>query len=128
MLESTSLLHWKLADYIPVEDPVFLHEGKIAETNLDGELKMVMRTAHSITERPLKSGLAYSSISRDDGRTWSIAQPEPQLPNFRAKSFYGKDSLGRHIYVYSDSMERRALRYKLQSSDGKWSDAKLFYW
>jgi hypothetical protein len=57
-----------------------------------------------------------------------VAQPEPELPNFSSKSFYGKDPLGRHIYVYSDSMERRALRYKLQSSEGEWSGANLFYW
>lgn len=128
VLESTNLLHWKLADYVPVEDPVFLHEGKIAETSKTGQLKMVMRTAHSITEKPLESGLAYSSISDDGGRTWSVAQPEPALPNFRSKAFFGKDGRGSHIYVYSDSVERRALRYKTRDAGGEWSDAKLFYW
>ncbi len=46
------------------------------------------------------SGLvaAYSSVSTDSGRTWSVAQPEPDLYNSVAKGFYGKDSLGRHIY------------------------------
>jgi hypothetical protein len=128
VLESTSLLRWELADYIPVEDPVFLHEGKIAETNQPGELKMVMRTARMDNERPLDPALAYSSVSHDGGRSWSVAQPEPELPNFRSKCFYGKDMFDRHIYVYSDSVERRALRYKLKPKGGDWSDAKLFYW
>ena len=127
ILESASLLKWKLNDYIAVEDPVFLHEGKIAPTKGD-ELKIVMRTASMDTEQPLNPALAYSSVSRDGGRTWSVAQPEPNLPNFRAKSYYGKDSLSRHIYVYSDSVERRALRYKIKPENGVWSNAKLFYW
>lgn len=128
VLESTSLLRWELADYIPVEDPVFLHEGKIAETNQPGELKMVMRTARMDNEQPLDPGLAYSSVSQDGGRSWSIAKPEPELPNFRSKCFYGKDAFDSHIYVYSDSVERRALRYKSKYKGGDWSDAKLFYW
>lgn len=128
VLESTNLLHWKLADYVPFDDPVFLHEGKIAETEKQGELKIVMRTARMDNERHLESGLAYSSISKDGGQTWSVAQPEPELPNLRSKAFFGKDGNGDHIYVYSDLPERRALRYKTRKAGGEWSDARLFYW
>jgi hypothetical protein len=129
VLESKSLLHWKLAGYVPYaeNDPVFLHEGGIAPAGADGELKMVMRTADMIRERPLDPPVAYSSVSKDGGRTWSTAQPEPDLPNFRSKSFFGRDSAGRHICVYSNSVERRGLYYKVRSKGGAWSAQKEFY-
>ena len=129
VLESTSLLRWKLADYVPVpSDPeVFLHEGAISRGDRPDELKMVMRTADMETERPLVPPLAYSSISVDGGKTWSVGKPEPELPNYRAKSFYGKDSDGRHIYVYNDMAARRGLWYKLKMAGGEWSRARLFY-
>ena len=128
VLESTSLLHWKLSDYI--RDPsgeVFLHEGAIAEGRQKGELKMVMRTANMINERPLTTGLAHSSTSTDGGQTWSDAQPEPELPNFRAKSFFGKDGAGTHVYVYNDDAGRHALQYKVRPQGGQWSSARPFY-
>ena len=129
VLESKSLLHWKLAGYVPYaeNDPVFLHEGNIAATGTDGDLMMVMRTADMIRERPLDPPLAYSSVSKDAGRTWSTAQPEPDLPNFRAKSFFGRDSAGRQIYVYGNSVERRGLYYKIRFMDAEWSAQKEFY-
>lgn len=129
VLESTSLLHWKLADYVRYDDqdPVFLHEGKIAESANDGELKIVMRTATMDRERPLDPPLAYSATSTDGGRSWSVAQPEPELPNFRAKSYFGKDAHGTHVYVYSDSADRRGLSYKVRPAGGEWSAARLFY-
>lgn len=129
VLESTSLLHWKLAGYVPDpdDDPVFLHEGNIAPSNNDGELTIVMRTATMDRERPLDPPLAFSSTSADGGRTWSVAVPEPQLPNYRAKSFYGRDDSGRHIYVYNDDVARRGLWYKLRAAGGDWSEARLFY-
>ena len=129
VLESKSLLHWKLAGYVPyaAADPVFLHEGGIAPTDIDGELKMVMRTADMARERPLNPPVAYSSVSKDGGRTWSTARPEPDLPNFRSKSFFGKDSSGRTICVYSNSVERRGLYYKVSSKGGEWSGQKDFY-
>ena len=107
VLESTSLLHWTLAGYVPYadDDPVFLHEGGIAPTDNDGELKILMRTATMDRERPLDPPLAYSSISKDGGKTWSMAKPEPKLPNYRCKSFFGKDSNGQHICVYSKANE-----------------------
>ena len=114
-----SLLHWKFAAYVPYpdDDPVFLHEGKIAPVG-DGALQMVMRTATMDRERPLDPPLAYSTRSEDRGQTWSTAQPEPELPNYRAKSFFGRDSSGRHIYVYGDSALRRGLYYKTRAPGG----------
>ena len=78
-------------------------------------------------ERPLDNPVAYSSVSRDGGKTWSEAKPEANLPNYRAKSFFGKDQHSTYIYVYNDSAERRALKYKLRHRDGDWSVERLFY-
>src|SRR5690606_6221311 len=121
VLESTSLLHWKLAGYVeyPENAPVFLHEGGIAPTDNAGELKIVMRTATMDRERPLDPPLAYSSLSKDGGKTWSVAQPEPALPNHRSKSFFGKSTNGGHVYVYSNQVERRGLFYKLRPKGGE---------
>lgn len=128
VLESTSLVRWSMADYVdyPEETPIFLHEGKIAPSDEGDGIKIVMRTADMVRERPVDPPLAWSSISQDGGKSWSIAKPEPELPNYRAKSFFGKDSRGRHIYVYSDSFERHGLWYKTKTA-GEWSPAKLFY-
>jgi hypothetical protein len=129
ILESTSLLHWKLAGYVPYaeDDAVFLHEGGIATGDSRHELKIVMRTADMQRERPLDPPLAYSSVSQDGGRTWSTAKPEPELPNFRSKSFFAKSAKGVHVYVYSDSVERRGLFYKTRTDGQPWSDVRTFY-
>ena len=129
VLESPSLLHWKMAEYVdyPPDNPIFLHEGKIAPSDDSDGIKIVMRTADMQRERPLDPPVAWSSISRDGGKTWSIAKPEPELPNHRAKSFYGRNSHGRHIYVYNDNYEREGLWYKTKPQGGSWSAAKPFY-
>ncbi|MFP6677493.1 MAG: hypothetical protein VB878_20580 [Pirellulaceae bacterium] len=57
----------------------------------------------------------------------STAKAEPDLPNYRAKSFYGKNKSGQYIYVYSDQANRRGLFYKTRSLGGNWSDAHTFY-
>ena len=129
ILESKSLLHWKLGGYVPypADGPVFLHEGNIAPGGRADELKIVMRTADMQRERPLDPPLAYSAMSKDGGRTWSTARPEPALPNHRSKSFYGKGAKAKYIYVYSDQYERRGLFYKTRPAGGSWSEARTFY-
>lgn len=128
VLESRSLLRWKLAGAIPIDEqqPAWIHEGNIAEGDKPGELKMVTRTGAYNRGEP-RPGLAFSSVSRDGGRTWSTAKPEADLPNFQSKAFYGKDSLGRHVYVYSDNPDREGLYYKVKPAGGTWSEAKLFF-
>ena len=133
ILSSTSLLEWKLEAFIPqpVDHKVFLHEGNIAAGDAPGELKIVMRTAQyeedSLTTDPPR---AYSSISRDGGRTWSPAVPEPELHNAKSKGFFGRSSDGTHIYVYNDGPAQRdiapgfphggrtSLRYKTKPPGG----------
>ncbi len=129
VLESSSLLHWKLGGYIdyPEDNPIFLHEGKIAVSDEGEGLKIVMRTADMARERPLNPPVAWSSISRDGGKTWAEARPEPQLPNHRAKSFFGRDANGRHIYVYNNDPDRKALYYKTKPKGGDWSEQRVFY-
>lgn len=130
-LESENLLEWHLAGYVPQQQParVFLHEGAIAQGDAPGELKMVMRTAQLGKRLALDPPTAYSTVSRDGGHTWSTAVPEPQLYNTISKAFYGRDSTGRHVYVYSDgpAWDRRALKYKVESASAVWSEARVFY-
>jgi hypothetical protein len=132
VLSSTSLLEWKLEAHIPqpASGKVFLHEGNIAAGDTDGELKMVMRTANyekeSLTTDPPR---AYSSVSRDAGRTWSPAQPEPDLWNAKSKGYFGRSRTGEHIYVYNDgpASARMSLRYKVKPAGGAWSAERTFY-
>ena len=128
VLESRSLLRWKLAGRIPVssDQPAWIHEGNIAEGDEEGELKMVTRTGAHKAGVP-RPGVAYSSVSQDGGRTWTDAVPEPELPNFQSKAFYGKDSRGTHIYVYSDKPAREGLYYKTKAAGGAWSAARPFF-
>ena len=129
VLESNSLVHWKMADYVdyPDSNAVFLHEGKIAKSDQGTGLKIVMRTAGMARERPLDPPVAWSSISTDGGKRWSVAKPESDLPNYRAKSFYGVDTRGQYIYVYNDNANREGLWYKTKTNGEKWSQPKRFY-
>lgn len=142
ILSSTSLLEWKLEAFIPqpTNARVFLHEGNIGNGDRDGELKIVMRTANydetGLTTDPPR---AYSSVSKDGGHSWSVAQPEPDLHNAKAKGFFSHMRNGGHIYVYNDGPAQRnkapgfphggrtSLRYKIKPPGGEWSEEKTFY-
>ena len=131
VLESTNLLNWKIRSFIPRPDEVWVHEGNIAEGDHPGELKIVMRTAKYYERKEaLDSRLAYSSVSSDNGKTWSMAVAEPALHNAAAKGFFGKDAKGRHIYVYNDGArsERKGLYYVTREPGKEWSKPSLFYW
>jgi len=142
ILSSTSLLEWKLDAFIPqpTKTKVFLHEGNLAVGDQQGDLKIVMRTAHyddtSLTTNPPR---AYSSISQDEGKTWSIAVPEAELHNAKSKGFYCRMEGGQHLYVYNDGPAQRtvepgfphggrtSLRYKVQAANGQWGEEKTFF-
>jgi hypothetical protein len=132
VLSSTSLLEWRLAGQIPqpASGPIFLHEGNIAPGDAEGELKIVMRTAtYEKGGQALDPPRAYSSVSKDGGRTWSPAHQEPDLWNSVSKGFFGRAANGTHLYVYNDgpAWSRMALRYKLQPSGGAWSEERTFF-
>ena len=137
VLSSTSLLEWSLANYVPQPETgpkVFLHEGNIATGDAPGELKMVMRTADYVDERKMTDPpRAFSSVSRDGGRTWSAAQQESDLWNAKSKGYFGRTAQGVHVYVYNDGPAnpaptgRMALRYKTRPAGGPWSAEKTFY-
>jgi hypothetical protein len=142
ILSSTSLLEWKLEAFIPqpTSARVFLHEGNIAAGDDPDELKIVMRTADydedSQTTDPPR---AYSSVSRNGGRTWSEAAEEPDLYNAKSKGFFARSTSGTQIYVYNDGPAQRvktedfpyggrtSLRYKIKPAGGAWSEQKTFY-
>jgi hypothetical protein len=131
VLESTDLIEWHLAGYVPQVQPpkIFLHEGSLAPGDGPGEIKIVMRTSQIGNRLALDPPTAYSSVSSDNGHSWSVARAEPKLYNTISKGFYGKDSLGRHIYVYSDgpAWERKALKYVVQSPSGVWTEPRVFF-
>jgi hypothetical protein len=142
ILSSTSLLEWKLEAFIPqpTNAQVFLHEGNIAPGDNPDELIIVMRTADYADDRlTTDPPRAYSSTSRDGGRTWSVAAEEPELHNAKSKAFFGRSARGTYIYVYNDGPAQRdktadfpyggrtSLRYKTKSAAGAWSEQKTFY-
>lgn len=143
VLSSTSLLEWKLEAFIPQPESsrVFLHEGNIAPGDAPGELKIVMRTAdYDETDKTTEPPRAYSSVSRDGGRTWSVAVPEPDLHNAKSKGFFDRAMDGTHLYVYNDGPAQRdrswpgfplggrtSLRYKTKAPGGAWSEEKTFF-
>lgn len=131
VLESTNLLNWQLASFIPRPDDVWVHEGNIAEGEKPGELKIVMRTAkYYEVKEALDSRMAYSSVSFDNGKTWSEAIPEPDLYNTASKGTFEKDSKGRHIYIYNDGDRgvRQGLYYVVKEPGKNWSKPRMFYW
>ncbi len=137
VLSSTSLLEWNLVAFIPQPETgpkVFLHEGNLAPGEAPGEIKLVMRTADYEDERKMTDPpRAFSSVSRDGGRTWSPARQEPELWNAKSKAFFGRTAHGAHLYVYNDGPaapapgSRTALRYKLKPAGGAWGDEQTFF-
>ncbi len=99
-----------------------------------------MRTANyddtSLTTSPPR---AYSSLSQDGGKTWSVAIPENDLHNAKSKGFYCKTQAGHYLYVYNDGPAQRSLapgfpfggrtslRYKIQMPAGKWLEERTFF-
>ena len=132
VLRSTSLLDWHLGGYVPQSQPgkIFLHEGQIAITNEQQHLKMVMRTSEGGKEGgALNPPRAWSSTSTDYGKTWSIAQEEPDLWNSVSEGWFGQSCKGSQLYVYNDgpAWSRMALRYKTKAVNGAWSEERSFF-
>lgn len=132
ILSSTSLLEWKLAGHIPQPEKgrIFMHEGSLAQGEAADELKLVMRTARDDKEgQALDPPRAWSSTSKDGGRTWSRAAEEPELWNSVSKGHFDRKADGTHLYVYSDgpAWSRMALRYKTRPAGGAWSSEKSFF-
>jgi hypothetical protein len=148
VLESTSLLEWKLAGtdsgvqarpvqgnpsgFIPqpASGKLFLHEGQLAPGDMAGEVRMVMRTArYDHDGRAVDPPRAYSSVSHDGGRNWSTAVPEPELFNSVAKGYYGQSALGTEVYVYNDGEAwlPKALRYKIRRPGQEWTRERTFF-
>ena len=131
VLESTDLLSWRLAGYVPIDEsaPVFVHEAGIAQSGPD-ELTMVFRTATYgyRNYKALPNPVAYRSTS-SDGRTWSVAEPVPELYNTCCKGHYSFDGKGRELYVFSPGPkgQREALHYNEKPAGGDWSASRVFY-
>ena len=136
-MRSTSLLDWRLGGYVPQPQPgaIFLHEGQIAVVNGQQHLKMVMRTSsgkrdgRSLDGGALNPPRAWSSISIDGGRNWSVAQEEPDLWNTVSEAWFGQSQPGAQLYVYNDgpAFSRMALRYKVKTAGGAWGEEQTFF-
>ncbi|MEI7585049.1 sialidase family protein [Runella sp.] len=128
VLRSKSLLDWDVAGYVPNPEKVWVHEGHIALGKQDGELIMVMRTADN-TNKALTPPRAWSTLSVDNGRNWSIPKEEPELYNSVSEAGFGRSSDGLFYYIYNDgpAWSRMALRYKVKSLDGQWSNERTFF-
>lgn len=131
VLESTSLLEWKLAGYVPRPASVFPHEGNLSADPQTGTLRIVMRTATAGAKYDaLDTPVAYSAESTDGGRTWSDSVPEPELHNTAGKAFYGHAGDGTEVYIYSPGPrgERKSLRYRVRRpGTDQWGEDRLFY-
>ena len=131
VLESKELLSWRIAGYVPIDEtnPVFVHEAGIAQSGPQ-ELTMVFRTATYEHKhyRALPNPVAYLSRS-GDGRTWSMAEPVPELYNSACKAHYSIDANGRELYIFSPGPrgERKALHYNEKPPGGNWSATSVFY-
>jgi len=132
VLRSTSLLDWSLGGYVPQPEQgkIFLHEGQLAVVNEQQHLKMVMRTSEGGKEGgALNPPRAWSSNSTDGGKTWSVAQEEPDLYNSVSEGWFGQSPTGPQLYVYNDgpAWSRMTLRYKQKPANGTWSDERTFF-
>lgn len=138
VLSSTTLMEWKLESHIPqpVAGPaVFLHEGNISDGDAPGEVTIMMRTADYADESKMTDPpRAFSSVSRDGGRTWSPAQQEPELWNAKSKAYFARTAAGSHLYIYNDGPAapapagRMALRYKVKPAGAEtWGPERTFY-
>lgn len=137
VLRSTSLLDWHLGGYVPQTEPgkIFLHEGQLTVINEQQHLKMVMRTSVGKRDGKLLDGgelnppRAWSSISTDGGKTWSVAQEESELWNTAAEAWFGQARSGAQLYVYNDgpAFSRMALRYKVKPPGSTWSKEHTFF-
>lgn len=128
VLRSTSLLSWHVAGFVPQPDSVFIHEGHIAAGEKPGEIKMVMRTADG-ENKAMNPPRAWSTVSTDNGATWSYPVEEPELWNSVSESAFGVTAQGTHYYIYNDgpAWVRKALKYKVKPVNGKWSEEKVFF-
>jgi hypothetical protein len=96
---------------------------------------MVMRTAEgqkeggSLDGGALTPPRAWSSTSTNGGKTWSIAQEEPDLYNSVSEAWFGQSRTGTQLYVYNDgpAFSRMALRHKVKPANGTWSDEHTFF-
>lgn len=137
VLRSTSLLDWHLGGYIRQKgsEAIFLHEGQLAVVSGNNDLKMVMRTSRGKAEgKTLEGGAlnpprAWSSTSKDGGRTWTAAVEESDLWNSVSEGWFGQSQTGIQLYVYNDgpAFSRMALRYKCKLSEVGWSEERTFY-
>lgn len=128
VLKSKNLISWEVAGYVPNPEQVWVHEGHVALGENPQELIMVMRTADH-NNKSLASPRAWSTVSKDNGSTWSVPKEEPDLWNTVSEAAFGKTSNGTYYYIYNDDAARvrKALKYKIKPHNGNWSEERTFF-
>lgn len=133
VLISDDFQTWKVSEIIPQNsaDDAFLQEGYLVPAQDDsGDVLCFMRSSKGdnllVEHDPPR---AFSSRSRDGGRSWETAQIEPELFNSNAKAIVARDSNGNYVCVYNVGpiWKRQVLKYKTKWPNQPWSEEKHFF-
>ncbi|MEU8203048.1 sialidase family protein [Streptosporangium sp. NPDC049046] len=149
VLRSTDLKTWTSGGLAENPPGVAIEEPQIAPSQDDpGTLVMVTRSldlrsgaSAAARDARYRSGAAHSATatSTDGGLTWSPLKLDANLPNHYVKTFFTRDSAGRHLAVFNTlagpftgpsaskpDQYREVLYYKVRRPGEPWEPARLF--
>ncbi|GIH77844.1 sialidase family protein [Planobispora longispora] len=149
VLRSADLRTWTPGALAENPPGVAVEEPQIAISYDDpGALVMVTRTLDlrggaSPAERDARyrAGAAHcaTATSADGGLTWSRLTLDEDLPNYYVKTFFTRDSGGRHLAIYNTlagpftgpaeskpDQYREVLHYKVRRPGEPWGPGRLF--
>jgi hypothetical protein len=130
VVRSTDLLNWTKAQTFPNSNNIFMIEGWIHTIYNSGAIGITMRT---------DQGVAYSSISSDQGATWSQVFAENELPNNYSKPVFINDTNNQYVYMYNTNINfgidfpratpiydpaRQILNIKVHAAGSLWSSRR----
>ncbi|MGJ6960403.1 sialidase family protein [Streptosporangium sp. G11] len=149
VLRSADLVTWTSGGIAENPPGVAIEEPQIAPSQDDpGTLVMVTRaldlrsgTSAAARDARYRSGAAHSATatSTDGGLTWSPLRLDANLPNYYVKTFFTRDSAGRHLAIFNTlagpftgssaskpDQYREVLYYKVRRPGEPWEPARLF--
>ncbi|MBG0832578.1 exo-alpha-sialidase [Planomonospora sp. ID67723] len=149
VLRSADLRTWRSGGLAENPPGVAVEEPQIALSSGDpGALVMVARTLDlrggaSAAERDayyrVRATHCATATSADAGLTWSPMTLDEDLPNYYVKTFFTRDSEGRHLAIYNTlagpftgppeskpDQYREVLHYKVRRPGEPWGPGRLF--
>ncbi|MEU8381685.1 sialidase family protein [Streptosporangium sp. NPDC048865] len=149
VLRSADLVTWTSGGMAENPPGVAIEEPQIAPAQDDpGTLVMVTRaldlrsgTSAAARDTRYRTGAAHSATatSTDGGLTWSPLRLDANLPNYYVKTFFTRDSAGRHLAIFNTlagpftgssaskpDQYREVLYYKVRRPGEPWEPARLF--